>query len=443
MVVRPRKILVVANDVVGRTMAGPGIRSLRLAQELAVAHEVELATPNQPDIDLPLRHAGTTTGLNRSGWERLVARHDVIVAQHLDVSTMLWLGRTRKAVIYDLYDPFVVEHLGLLAAGAPAEVARYQQGVMLQRVALATGSAFVCASERQRDLWLGSLAMLGRLDIERYRRDPSLRGLVDVVPFGLDDEGPTPSRPLHEIVPSIAPGDRVVLWAGGIWNWLDPVTVIEAVARLAPHRPNLRLVFMGGRHPNPDVPDMLMAGAARAAAERLGLAGSTVIFNDGWVPFEERGAYLAAADIGVSAHADTVEARFAFRTRIIDYLWATLPVVATEGDVLADLVAERGLGQSVEPGDVDGWASALEGLLEDRPAAEARSRISVERRAFRWSAVAQPLVRLVETVGPATPARHANLLRARDAMLRAQVSRAHRGARGALLHAARATVSSA
>ena len=55
---------------------------------------------------------------------------------------------------------------------------------MKQRAALASGDAFVCASERQRDLWLGALLALGRIDPDAYAADPSLRSLIDVVPFG-------------------------------------------------------------------------------------------------------------------------------------------------------------------------------------------------------------------------------------------------------------------
>ena len=82
---------------------------------------------------------------------------------------------------------------------------------------------------------------------------------------------------------------------------------------------------------------MRMATEARALADGLGLAGTHVFFNEGWVDYESRQDYLLEADIGVSAHIDHLEASLSFRARILDYLWAGLPVVATRGDVLADL----------------------------------------------------------------------------------------------------------
>ena len=94
-------------------------------------------------------------------------------------------------------------------------------------------------------------------------------------------------------------------------------------------RPQVRLFFMGLRHPNPLVDEMRMATRARGLADQLGLTGTHIFFNEGWVPYEQRGDYLLEADLGVSAHFDDLESRFAFRTRLLDCFWASLPVVTT------------------------------------------------------------------------------------------------------------------
>jgi glycosyltransferase involved in cell wall biosynthesis len=126
--------------------------------------------------------------------------------------------------------------------------------------------------------------------------------------------------------------------------------------------------------------------AALAAARRA----DRVHVNAGWVPYAERGAWLAEADLGVSAHLDHAEARFAHRARILDYLWAGLPVVASRGDALAELVERERLGAVAAPGDVAGFAAACERALAD--ADGARRRIAALAPALRWSAVAAPLV---------------------------------------------------
>jgi len=145
---------------------------------------------------------------------------------------------------------------------------------------------------------------------------------------------------------------------------------------------------------------------ARELARAGGLDGERVHFNEGWVPYAERGAWLAEADLGVSAHLDHLEARFSFRTRILDYLWAGLPVVTSSGDALGDLVAAHGLGRAVEPGDVDGFAASCAALLDDRGEYEAaRARIAELRPGLVWTQAARPLVEWCGRIGELPPRR--------------------------------------
>ena len=102
----------------------------------------------------------------------------------------------------------------------------------------------------------------------------------------------------------------------------------------------------------------------------------------------------------MAAHFETLETRLAFRTRIVDYIWAGLPIVTSAGDVLAEAVAAEDLGRVVSVQDVDGWVAALTELLDnpDAYATSARNARAAAAR-FRWPDVVQPLVRLVEAPG--------------------------------------------
>ncbi|MBD0330079.1 MAG: glycosyltransferase family 4 protein [Thermoleophilia bacterium] len=440
-----RRVLVVSNDVVGRSMAGPGIRYYHFARELARHHEVTLAVPQPVDIELDGIQTVVWRGLRTPELKRLCEGFDALVAQQLPPRVMRHLARTRVRAVYDLYDPYLLENLGFYAArerGDGVERLEHRSGGLLQEIALATGDAFVCASERQRDLWLGMLGVLDRIDLDRYAGDEQLRGLVDVVPFGLDPEPPRAAAgALKGVVPGIAAGDRVLLWGGGVWNWLDPLTPIRAVGRLAERRDDVKLYFLGLRHPNPDVAEMAMAQRAVDLAQELGLRDRHVFFNFGWVPYAERHGYLLDADLGVSAHLDTVEARFAFRTRIVDYFWAGLPVVATRGDALAELVEERGLGRALEFGDVDGWAAAIEGLLDDAEAhARARAELARVREQFAWPRLVERLAALVEAPPGRRAPRRADALVLRHLWLYGRMFQRRAGTRSVLEHAALAVL---
>lgn len=139
-----------------------------------------------------------------------------------------------------------------------------------------------------------------------------------------------------------------------------------------------------------------MDAAAVELAKELGVYDRFVFFNFGWVPYEQRADFLLEADVGVSAHFENIETRFAFRTRMLDYLWAGLPIVTTRGDVLGELVEERRLGRAVGDGDVDGWVAAIEELLDDKREHEAASRnIAQVRPRYRWPTVVGALERLL------------------------------------------------
>ncbi len=125
---------------------------------------------------------------------------------------------------------------------------------------LRRGDFFLCASDKQRDFWLGQLAAVGRINPATYDGDENLEDLLAVVPFGVTDEPPRHTRPvLRGVVPGIGDDDKVILWGGGIYNWFDPLTLLRAVDKLRRRMPEVRLYFLGLKHPNPHVGEMRMA----------------------------------------------------------------------------------------------------------------------------------------------------------------------------------------
>jgi hypothetical protein len=400
------RVLIVSHEAPGLQMSGPAIRYWHLAQALAAAAlPVRLAVPAPVAVE---GGAVKVEGYNRaSGAElpALLAASDVVVVAGYLLRHYPVLAECRLPMVVDLYAPFLLENLEIHAASPlPDQAARHRLDLAVVDEQLRRGDFFICASQTQRDFWLGMLAAAGRLNPYNFQADPSLRRLIAVVPFGLPEEAPAASRhALKGVQPGIDRDDQVVYWGGGIWEWFDPLTAIRAVAALAPRRPGLRLFFAGLRHPNPAVPAMRQAAAAQALSHALGLTGRHVFFNDGWVPYAERAAYLLDADIGLSLHFDHVETRFAYRTRLLDYVWAGLPMVLSAGDDLAAGLAARGLARTVAPGDVAGVAAALDAWLDEAPADRDQrlAAASALAQTLRWSRVAAPLVDFARQPAPA------------------------------------------
>ncbi|MCU0723965.1 MAG: glycosyltransferase, partial [Planctomycetes bacterium] len=391
----PTRVLLVSHDVAGERMAGPAIRTLEMARALSDSFEVSVAVPEgsrDPGFGLPL----VPYGLRREEeLKAAVRRADALVVQGFTLSEHPWVADAGVPLVVDLSCPFTLENYEFFLGHRvdPRDAARAGEAHLgVLKGLLRSGDFFLCATEEQRDFWLGMLHAVGRLDAAQYARDPTARSLIDLVPFGTPEDPPKGPGALKGKREGIGPGDFVLLWGGGIFEWFDPETLLRAVARARKRNPRLKLFFLGTKHPNPAVPEMAVLGRARALARELGLAGSGAFFHEGWVPYAERERYLVDADAGVSVHRDGLETRFSFRTRILDYFWAGLPVVTTEGDFFAGLVRREGAGVAVPEGDPEALAAALEALAADperrRSLSEASRRLGA---AYRWKKVVETL----------------------------------------------------
>jgi len=386
------RIAVITPDVLSEQMAGPAIRAFHIAEQLSAHHDVTLISTARCDIS---RGAFECRYAPWASLRAAVGATEVVIFQGFVSYHAPWLLRSDKILVVDLYDPIHLEQLEQLKDRDPLERrATHDLTVRVMNEQLVRGDFFLCASEEQRHLWLGQLAAFGRVSPENYDPDPSLRSLLAVCPFGTPDTPPVQMR--HAIkgtVPGIGPQDKVILWAGGVYNWFDPLTLIRAVHRLAAEHNDVRLFFLGMKHPNPDVPDMQIAWQTRQLSDELGLTGKQVFFNEGWVDYDDRQNYLLDADVGVSTHYEHVETTFSFRTRILDYLWAGLPVVATGGDTFGRLIATEGLGVSVRERDVDVLADALARTLYDGQfEAQCRANVARVRPEFTWPRTLAPLI---------------------------------------------------
>ncbi len=394
------RILIVGNDVVSSRMAGPGIRCFELGRQLTRAgHQVTVTGIGAAQVDGGALVIAPT--YDPREMERVAAAHDAILLEGFALARYPRLRNLDVPLIVDLYDPFPLSILEQ-EAQRPASVQRVQAEGVREALSdlLEAGDFFLCASERQRDLWIGALIQAGRINPDTWRDDNSLRRLIDVVPFGVsEDVAPLRSPESRgELWSTVGTDDLVLVWGGGIYNWFDPLTLVRAVGLVARSLASVKLVFMSTTHPNPGLPPrMWMPARTKALSDSLGLTGRQIIFHDQWVRYDDRGRWLAASDCGVSTHFDHAETRYAYRTRIVDYLWAGLPIICTDGDVVADTVRERGLGWVVAPEDEQGLARAVMELAAGGANLETmRANVLRVAAQMTWPLVVKPLVAYCE-----------------------------------------------
>ncbi len=390
-------ILLLCPDYITERMAGPAIRYWEFAKALAPHHSVTLAAPNSiPEVlqsDMPAKLVQHT----QENIANLAYHHDIIIFQGYILDQYPLLRQTGKILVADLYDPVPLEGLEQQQGQGEAEWQAIRHQVQMMNDQLKVADYFLCANERQRDLWLGHLLTLGRINPYTYSQ---IQQRVVTVPFGLPDM--PPQRTGIGLRQSIEDKGFILLWGGGIWEWFDPLTVIRAIYRLQSHHPKIRLVFLGTQHPNTTIQTMPMQHRAKALAKELKMYGTHVIFQSGWVPYNTLSNYLLDADIGVSAHLNTLETHFSFRTRILHYLWAGKPIITTDGDVLAEAIVNNHAGIVVKPQDEEGWIEAIERMLDKQEYAKCVEGVTQLAQRYGWSTVTQPLQALCAnaTVAP-------------------------------------------
>ena len=363
------RVVIHTPDVVGERMAGPGIRAWHLASELAkyfptslIAKRDELGaggvSPSPGNVPLDIIPHGSPA-----------ARAAMRDATVLIGQPARGFRKRRRAqrIIFDLFDPTVLE-LRELYGIRPSLRQRAHLAAEWWRLseALMVGDVLMCAAWKQREL---------------YETIQSGSAPWIEVPFGID---------LADVSSCDRPADDIVVWNGGVWEWLDPATAVDAIVRLNSEGLRVKLLFLGRARPNLDLIDRRRDDRFDALLER---AGPHVSANDAWIPYRERLSWLRSGRIAIMLHRRTAEAEYSIRTRLFDAIAAGIPVVATSGGFAAELVVQEGLGMVVPPGDVAAVADAIRHLLtNDQSYRECVKNLERIRPRFAWELVTRPLV---------------------------------------------------
>ncbi|MBI3893728.1 MAG: glycosyltransferase family 4 protein [Candidatus Wallbacteria bacterium] len=386
------RVLILCPDRLGPRLAGTAMRYLEMTRVLSRTHSVTLAVPAPPAgawLDLG---GAQLLALDGPGLRRQAAGADAVLVQGYTLRKLSWLAKSDVPLVVDLYDPAPLANLEIASRlpGGRARLDSHEECLGFTLEQLLHGDFFLAAHERARDFWLGMLTALGRVDPDSAASDGQLLRLLGVVPTGVPDREPPPASvpPSH---PAYAGGRRPFVWSGGIWDWMDAETLLRAFARVAEKTPSAALLFLGTRHPNPDVPPQGAPARAEALARELGLLDRNVFFGD-WVAYDERHRWLAHALAGVSLHGDHLETRFAWRTRLLDHLWLGLPSLVSRGDTLGERMERGGAALGANPGDAAAVEAGLNLLLEDAALREGQAaaarRLAAE---LRWPRVIGPL----------------------------------------------------
>jgi glycosyltransferase involved in cell wall biosynthesis len=385
---KDKPFLVLAYDVLGERQAGPAIRTLALAEELATVGPVTILGDGKP----PDFGSDNITFVERSDAQPLadfLAGFKAALVPPLVALTFPEILETSIPLAIDLFDPVVWENLELhRSKPLPERRFQHERHLAALLAGIIRGDYFLVASYRQLDLFMGALMVANRINPDTWRHRHGTEQIIGLVPFGLPNILP-PSADEVSLPEGIPDDVPLVVWGGGMWDWLEPEIVVSAWPEVLKRYPRAVLAFPGTHHPNPHVPVMGAVSRARRIATDLGIMDS-IVFGQ-WLPRNEYLGLLSQASCGVSAHSPGLECRYAARTRYLDAIWMGLPMVVSEGDEYAEYIADHKLGIVVRESNPQDFAQGMLRVLDSGRSSYTENFLRVRSR-LAWRRMAAPLV---------------------------------------------------
>ena len=171
---------------------------------------------------------------------------------------------------------------------------------------------------------------------------------------------------------------KVVGYVGGFWSGNDLATLLRAWQIVEKREPQATLLLVG-------------SGPQYSSAQQLSSElGLKQCVWSGRVNHDQVPDYLAAMDVGVGPYTgETVT--FVSPLKVIEYAVMGLPVIATEGGQISELIEDGVSGITSPPGDAGELAEGILTLLANPTAAREMGRLARARMQdwFSWEKMAR------------------------------------------------------
>lgn len=269
--------------------------------------------------------------------DELIGAYDTVIVSYcmggLSTRVVDALAEGQQLVL-DCNVPIYVEASARESKDVEGEYAAFANDVMSWAHVLRRGDIFLCASESQKSYYKGVLSGLGRINPITYSDD-----MIKIVPYGVYREEPTQkATPISDLITDDKKYLKV-LWFGGIYPWFDIRSLADAIKRVNEKVP-AKLVVVGAKNPFNNHPDFVSRYEQFIDYVSSEEMQEYVIVKD-WIDFKDRADWYLDSDIVVVFNKLGEENKLAWRTRLVDFMWADLPVLTNGGDPLGEIMIER------------------------------------------------------------------------------------------------------
>jgi len=323
----------------------------------------------------------------------LIANYDTVIISYSmgDLSVVVAENvRPDQQLVLDCNVPAYVEVSARESTDLEQEYIHFNNDVNRFARVLRRGDLFLCASEAQKRYYLGVLSGLGRINPVTYKQD-----LILIVPYGIYREEP---QATHKPITDLLNGDKQVkkvLWFGGIYPWFDLDILIDAVKDANKSLP-MKLVIVGAKNPFNGHPDFIRKYDELLAYIEKSQSSEIVKVID-WVDFNDRANWYLDSDAVVTINKIGPENELAWRTRLVDYTWASVPILTNGGDPLGEMLVKNDAALLLPALDKETISHALTNLLGDTTRVGiVKKNMSKVKQLLYWDVVTRTLAKAIQ-----------------------------------------------
>ncbi|NTW61166.1 glycosyltransferase family 4 protein [Candidatus Saccharibacteria bacterium] len=284
-----------------------------------------------------------------------------------------------QQLVLDCYVPIYIEVSARQSNNLDVEYGAFLNDVPRWSHVLRRGDLFLCASEPQKRFYEGVLAGLGRINPVTYGDDTIL-----IVPYGIYRDKPKQKEyPINNILGKKHSLFKKILWFGGIYPWFDIRELVEAVRTVDQTIPS-RLVIVGARNPFNSHPDFIKKYDELLDYIKENSLEELVLLQD-WVSFDDRADWYLDSDVVVVINKIGQENSLAWRTRLVDFTWANLPIMTNGGDPVSEVLIKSGAASQFSGIDSLSISNDMIRLLKDDDLLDdMKSKLQSVRKYFYW-----------------------------------------------------------
>lgn len=397
-----KKILIISNGPVPapeiKNVEGGGLRAWGLANGLQSnskdKYEVEVSYNQVFKQD---NFTDELNGIKISTWEistlaeKIQEFDSVLVSYNAGDITQTVVDNIRQdqQLILDGYVPIHIEMSARNSDNLDREYDAFNFENKIWTKALRRGDILLCANEAQKKFYTGVMAQVGRINPITYGDED----LIQIVPYGIYREKAVAK---HDPVSKLVKNKKAfkLLWFGGIYPWFDLTNLLEAVKNANKTTP-IELIMVGVKNPFNQHPDFIKRYEEVMDYIKNNNMDEIVHVTD-WVKFEDRAEWYLGSDAVVLINNIGMENTLAWRTRLVDYVWADLPIVTNGGDPMSDILEANKAVYILPDLDAKTIEKEIIKISKDKETLkQVSTNLSKVRRLFYWDKVTENLSKLI------------------------------------------------